>query len=126
MSIKYNFEVVDSILRVKAIGKDDSLDEVLNYGKSIIDAVNKYGVHYVLSDETELEYTISTFETFQSAKYISEQAPKLGKIAIVISPKNAKDASFFENVGVNRGLNIRFFLSNRDAEVWLLDNSNEK
>ncbi len=120
MSIDYDIIITDSMLRVKAVGIDDDLDEVVRYGNAVIDAVNESKVKFVLCDETELVYSLSIFETFQSAKFISENAPKVEKVAIVISPKNTNDATLWENVAVNRGLKVQFFLSVNEAEKFLL------
>jgi len=120
MAIRYEIKTENGLLSVKVTGKDDNLEQVLNYGMAIIEAALSNSCSKVLCDETELVYTLGTFDTFQAANFISEHAPDVAKVAIVCSPENIIDADFWETVAVNRGLHVRVFKTTSDAEHWLM------
>jgi hypothetical protein len=119
MSIKYAIEFRDNILRVKATGKDDNLEDVKKYGIAVLEAALSSSCSKVLCDETELEYSLGISDNFESAKFISEQAPKIGKLAIFCKIEQMEDASFWETVAVNRGLQVKVCKSPEEAEEWL-------
>jgi hypothetical protein len=119
MAIAYSFEVENDLLKATASGKDETLEEVMDYGMAIIHAAIVNKCQKVLCDETGLEYSLGTFESFESAKFISENAPDVAKVAIVCNPRFIGDAAFWETVAVNRGLQVKFFKNLRDAEEWL-------
>ena len=118
MGIAYNFVVENELLRVKASGKDGNLDEVKAYGMSIKAALD-HGSEKVLCDESGLEYTLGTIDTFESACYISEYAPKIARIAIVCRSEDYDAAVFWQTVAVNRGLLVKVFNRVDIAEEWL-------
>ena len=120
MAINYDFNIDNKVLRVKATGKDDNLDQVIEYGMAIIKAALSDGCMKILCDETELVYALGTFDTFEAARFISEHAPDVAKVAIVCSPENIIDADFWETVAVNRGLYVKVFKNMADAENWLM------
>jgi hypothetical protein len=107
------------LLRVKAAGRDESFEEVKDYGLAIIEAAVAHGSIRILCDESELDYALGTIDTYESAKFIADLAPKVARVAIVCQPQHAFDASFWETVAVNRGLCVRFFLDLGRAEAWL-------
>lgn len=119
MAISYTMQAEGNLLKVTASGKDDSVEEVNQYGMAIIEKALACGTTHVLCDETKLEYALSTFSTFESAKFIAEVAPKVGRVAIVTSAKNAKDGQFWEDVAVNRGLQVRVMTDRKRAEAWI-------
>jgi hypothetical protein len=120
MAISYSFEVQDQLLRVKAKGKDDNLEQVEEYGMAVIAAALSSGCIRILCDESELEYTLGTIDNYESAKFISENSPHVVRVALVCKPEQYEDASFWETVAVNRGLVVRFFKSISEAEDWLV------
>lgn len=122
MAIKFKIIDTQNILRVKASGIDDNLEQVIEYGMKVIEVAKKYNVTKVLCDEQDLIYNLSTLDNFESAKFIAEQVPKIGKIAIVFNPKNFKDAEFWETVAVNRFLTVKFCKKIEEAEKWLSAN----
>jgi hypothetical protein len=121
MSIAYTFVVRNKTLHVKAAGKDDSLEEVRKYSLAILEAARTAGCTSVLSDETDLVYTLGVMDTFESAKFISEIAPMMCKAAVVCHPAQIDDAAFWETVAVNRGVLVRVFKTAREAEQWLAE-----
>jgi hypothetical protein len=121
MAIEYSIGNTAGFLKVTAKGKDENLQEVMDYGHAIVDAAVHHGVAKVLCDETELEYALGTMDIFESARYISEIAPKIARIAIACKPEQTYDAGFWETVAVNRGLRVKMFKTVADAEKWLQD-----
>jgi hypothetical protein len=109
----------NALLRVKAVGRDDCLKDVTDYGLAIIEAAVAHACARILCDESELEYALGTLDTYASAKFIAEYAPKVARVAIVCGPQQVADADFWEAVAVNRGLCVRFFLDLGKAETWL-------
>ncbi len=119
MDIQYEFLITDNLLRVKASGRAESLEEVHRFGMAIVDAVRAHGSARVLCDETELEYALNTFDIFASAEFIAEHASKVTRVAIVCQPRQIEDGKFWETVARNRGLGVRFFKNIAGAEAWL-------
>lgn len=119
MAIQFKFECSNSVLRVKASGNDDNLKQVEDYGIAIIKAALSCSCTKILCDETELEYSLDTFDSFESAKFIAEHAPKVSKTAIVCKPSSFLDAAFWETVAVNRGLHVKICKTLNEAEEWL-------
>jgi hypothetical protein len=119
MAIDYSFHVDDDLLRVKASGRDESLEEVMAYGMAIIEAAKESGCTRVLCDELELDYALGTFDTFEAAKFIADQVPGVAKVAIVCKPEYADDADFWETVATNRGMLVRMFHDLEEAEAWI-------
>ncbi len=123
MGIEFNIKSNGDLLHVVARGNDDNLQDVQNYQMAIIQHGLKNNTRYVLCDERDLEYRLNTFDIYESAKYVSEYAPKFVRIALVFNKKYAKDISFFEDVVVNRGLMMRVFDDIDKAKKWLLPNA---
>lgn len=119
MAIQYSLKADGNLLIVKASGFDESLEEVEQYGLAIVEACKEGRYSRVLCDETDLEYRLGTFDTFQSAEFMASQAPKIGKAAIVCNEKFYPDARFWETVAVNRGLRVRVFKNIEAARQWL-------
>lgn len=120
MAIVYDFKTDNGVLRARATGKDDNLEQVISYGMAIIKATQPTGCGKILCDETALIYAPGTIDTFESARFISKHAPDVAKVAIVCRPENINDADFWETVAVNRGLYVEFFKNMADAEKWLM------
>ncbi|NJN64359.1 MAG: hypothetical protein HC882_05375 [Acidobacteria bacterium] len=119
MSIDYVLSVNADLLRVKARGRDDDVREVIAYGLAVADAAAKAECSRVLCDETELEYALTTIDTFETARILADRAPRLAKVAIACRPSQIDDARFWETVAVNRGLRVRVFASLAEAEAWI-------
>jgi hypothetical protein len=121
MSINYTFEHNNDLLTLKATGKDINTEQIIEYGMAILGIALANRCYKILLDETDLQYSLGTFETFKSATYISENIPHNVRIAIVCRPENYDSANFRETVAVNRGLTIKVFTMYKNAENWLLD-----
>lgn len=119
MAISFHFQYIDDTLLVIAKGKDESAEEVINYGLAIKDEALRLGTNKILCDERELVYALGTFNTYESAEFIATHVPKIARIAIVCSPSNMSEAQFYETVVVNRGLELRVFTQIDKAQGWL-------
>jgi hypothetical protein len=122
MAIEYQFaEDGFETLCVAAWGRDDSMQEVVGYGRAVIGEAIARGCRRVLCDERGLEYAIGTIDIFEAAQTIADHAPKVARVAIVCAPACAEDADFWETVAVNRSLCVRVFLDPAEARSWLME-----
>ena len=119
MAIHYTMTRQDDILMVHTSGFDESLREVEDYGSALIEACVAGSYVGLLCDERDLEYRLGTFDTYESAKFISEHAPRMARIALIPNEKYIVDAQFWETVAVNRGLAVRIFKDPIAARQWL-------
>lgn len=121
MSIQYALSGEGDTLRVVASGFDDSREDVEAYGFAIIRACMEQGYRRVLCNESDLEYRLSTLDTYRAAVTMAEHAPDVARVAIVPNPRFIADARFWEDVATTRGLTVRVFRTLTDAEQWLDD-----
>lgn len=120
MAICFGVNYENGVLFITASGRDDNVQQVIDYGSSVIELAVRYGSKYILCDERDLEYTLDTFDNFESARKIAELAPKVVRIAIVCGAKFLDDGKFWETVAVNRALQVRFDTEMERARAWLL------
>ena len=119
MAISFQMRVEGDLLLVEASGWDESLEEVLGYGKAVVDAAVRGGCRRILCNEAALEYRLNTLDTFKAAAFIADYAPHVAQAALVCSPGCAADALFWETVASNRGLRVRAFRNVDAAWSWL-------
>jgi len=96
------------------------LQQVLDYGGSVVDLAIERGVTHVLCDERNLEYALGTIDTYHAAEMIAARAAGLARVAIVCRPEFLKDGKFWETVAVNRALQVRVDTDLTRAREWLL------
>jgi|GEM_PF-5097414 hypothetical protein len=58
MAITYEIYPKKDLLFVVAKGQDDSINDVINYTDSVIQAALKYNLRSILCDETQLIYKL--------------------------------------------------------------------
>ena len=121
MSIQYTFKSEKDVLVVETSGFDENVEEVMLYGKSVVEECRKGHFKRLLCNELQLEYRLGTLDTFENAKYISQFAAEIGRAAIVCNEKFFVDARFWETVAVNRGLEVRVFKDMETARQWLAE-----
>lgn len=119
MAITYTIVPEGRLLKVHASGEDDSLEEVLAYGKAIIEAALENRSGMILCDERELKYRLTVFDTFDLAEQAVAYVSSLVKIALVCNPENMSDGKFFETVTQNRGLMVKVTTDMEEAVAWL-------
>lgn len=119
MAIKFDIKIFEDVIFSKSEGKDDNLEEVINFGEEIAKTAIKEKINKILSDERKLEYNLSISETFQLAKTHADKYSVIVYLAIVTSNNNLEVANFFEIVSNNRGLVVKIFTKLNDAIQWL-------
>ena len=122
MAITYQAEMrEDGLLVITAAGRDENLQQVLDYGYSVIELAIEKKAKLILCDERNLEYALGTVDTFQAAQQIAERATKVARVAIVCGPNFLEDGKFWETVAVNRYLVVRVDTDFEKAKEWLLN-----
>ncbi len=119
MTIKYQSEFREKLLIVTASGRDDTLEQVIEYGCSVIALAVESGATRLLCDERGLEYTLDTVDTYKLAKTMAERAPKIIRVAIVCRPEFLVEGKFWETVAANRALLVRVDTDFDRALRWL-------
>ena len=120
MSINYNIKDEDRFLRIISSGSCEDLSQLKEYVLAIHNAVMASKNTRVLVDETQLEYKLSTTDSFYSGRFVSNLNPKPKKIAVVCKLDGWDDAKFWETVAFNRGVMVQVFKDNDSAENWIL------
>ena len=119
MSIQYTKKMENDTLLVTASGRDDSLEDVKQYGQAVVTAAIQNNCLKILCDETNLVYALGVFEAYVDAEYIAKIAPRIHRVAIICNPNQIGDAKSWETFAVNRGLRIKVFVDPVDAKIWL-------
>ncbi len=122
MAIDYKIRYRDGILKVTTKGADENLEEVLQYTNAIIEAAFKHQSRLILCDERELEYKLTTLDTYKLAEFASTYSNHIAKIVIVCNPRCLPEGKFYETVTTNRGLKVRVTTDIEEAEKWLNEN----
>jgi len=60
-------------------------------------------------DETQLEYTLPTIDSFNSGCLIAHIEPKPKKLAVLCELDGWNDAKFVETIAVNRDVSLQGF-----------------
>ncbi len=111
--------VEGATLYVEASGFDETLEEAQAYAGAVIQRALAGGCTRVLCDERKLQYRLSTFDTYELAARTAQAVPSLARVALVCAPECFADATFYENVAVNRGLSVCAFKDLDRARAWL-------
>lgn len=119
MAIEYNIQVQGLVLIVIAKGTDETFEQAATYSAAVIEAAISSRCKKILCDERQLDYHLSTFETFNLAEYAAQYAKHVVKIAIVCNSKHLNDGKFYETVSRNRGMIIRVTSDFEEAKLWL-------
>lgn len=119
MAIKYKFEYEQDVLKVITEGKDENLDEVMDYAHAVLKEALIANKKKIFCDERHLEYTLSTIDTYELATKASDFAPKLKKIAIVCMSDYLEKGKFYETVASNRGLTVMVPSDYNNAVEWI-------
>ena len=119
MAIEFDHRIDKELLRVKATGHDENLEQVQEYGLAVMRAALENNCTKIICDESDLEYSLGTFDIFELVKSLSEVVPKVVKVALIYKPTQFDDVKFWENVAVNRGVQVRIFKDQASAEKWI-------
>lgn len=115
MAIRFEVRLCDDLLFARVSGRDESLEEVQEYGETIIRLARAHGCTRVLTDERAPECELDTVDTYELAEHYSGVAPRLMKTGVVCDPRQVNDAKFWETVTTNRGLLFRVFTTLDEA-----------
>lgn len=121
MAIEFEYSIDGETLRAKASGFDENLLDTLKYSLGIVRLCIQHKCNHILLDEQDIEYKLSTGDTFKLVQTVVSAVPALAWVAIVTSESNLEDAAFFETTAVNRGLHVSFFTEMAEAEAWLAE-----
>ena len=119
MAIHFISNIVDDILEITTWGFDENIEEVKNYGFSILEEAMRAEKSKILVDERELEYQMGMTETFELAKLAGSVTPTNVKVAIVSQPKFKDSIEFYEQIASLRGFKIKSFFEKENAISWL-------
>lgn len=119
MSIQFKHEVQDKLLLITTEGKDDSLKEVENYARSILELAVKHNCSQVLCDERNLLYSISMGETLKYAESLAADITQVNAIAVVCDKRYLNEGEVFELAARGRGLSVLATSDYQEAISWL-------
>ncbi len=121
--IRYNPETDIIEITVKGLANQEELKEVFSQGIQLAKEKNCFRF---LNDFREANIQMSTMDLYKLPEILSEISTPLGipasklRRALVISPSYTRDATFAEDVAVNRGQHAKFFHNVEEAKEWLL------
>ncbi len=121
MAISYSILVEGDLLYVEAAGQVENLAEIQGYSLAVIEAARKGGCKFILCDERKLFGSLHTLDAYEAAKFIADQAPNVGRAAVVCGEAALGDRKFWETVAVNRGVSLRAFSDMEVAHAWLYE-----
>ena len=94
MPIEYQIRDEGALLKVKAVGTCDTLDELKEYALAMHEAALLAGLTRVLVDERELCYHLTAVDSFKSGKFVAEMPPLGSKIAVACNSEGKAGAKF--------------------------------
>ncbi len=121
MSYELTYKKEKDILLVKVCGMR-SFKAIIEIVKDIQQICIKQKTCKVLIDVREMEGHLKTMEAYELPALVFPKFRDLNifeKSAIVDREESRPYYSFFENVSVNRGFNLRVFTNIEDATEWL-------
>ena len=121
MEINFVIKDEDKYLKIISTGFCNNLFQLKEYVLALQEAAVSSGQTRLLVDETHLEYTLSTLDTYNSGCFLAQLSPNPKKFAILCKTSGWNDAKFWETVAVNRGVNVRVFDDRVSAENWLFN-----
>jgi len=115
MEINFVINDKDKYLKIISTGSCENLVQLKEYVLALQEATVSSGHTRLLVDETHLEYTLSTLDTYNSGCFLAQLSPKPQKIAILCKTSGWNDAKFWETVAFNRGVYVKIFKDHRSA-----------
>ena len=98
-----------------------TISELENSKIDANEILSRNGWHRVLVDVTTARAYPATVDYFDFASGLTQDAPGNIRLALVVKEERKEIGRFFENVAVNRGLDVRCFTDREDGLNWLLD-----
>jgi hypothetical protein len=119
----YNLTIVDGQGHISFVAKGNRTREVVtSLAKEILDTCVHRGINTALIDVRNLKGRLKIFD---SLGIIKDEFPRLNwlgifkKAAIVDRQENGSRLHFFESVARSRGYNLRTFVDQAQAVLWL-------
>jgi hypothetical protein len=122
-TIHYNPEAHIIEVKVKGVVNQEKFKEIFSQG---VQLAKEKKCFLFLNDFREATIEMSTMDIFNLPEVLSSISTPLGiqadrfRRALVIAPEYTRDASFAEDVTVNRGQHAKFFHDLEEAKKWLL------
>ncbi len=123
-TIQYNPEMHIIEIKVKGLVNRDELRNIYFQG---VQLAKEKECSRFLNDFRDTNIQMSTMDLYELPVILSEICDSLGMQAdrlwraLVIGPEYTRDATFAEDVTVNRGQHARFFHNIEEAREWLLN-----
>jgi hypothetical protein len=108
----------DDIIRVVVTGVF-SLDLARAVVGSAIRACEEHRLVRALADIRSMQGDMATLDRYEAGTYGAKMIPRTIAVAMLARPDQISPDSFFENVLVNRGVNLRVFSDQEEALEWL-------
>ncbi len=103
-----------------------SLDDMTAAWRAVRDELAAKGLNRVLVDVTALRTSPTTAELFDLAKLFWRDFPPGGRIALVVRWDQSRPAKLLEMLVRNFGLYLTAFVSEEQAEVWVLEGTQDE
>mgnify|MGYP001563976617 CR=1 FL=1 len=129
MAIQFKVLPQEEYLYIKSEGIDESLAEHKKYNLEMYQSIKQYPLDRILVDEQDVTYSNTLMDMYDLAHFYDQEMPveaRLLRLALVVSEKYEKLASFWEVVCQNLGYQFKVFFSIENAKSWLLDKKTEK
>ncbi len=117
--LKFEIESDGSLLKVKASGKGDNPEEVLDYAKAVIVEAAKNNSRKILCDERDLTHDLDVLDAVFLAEKIKEAAPGVAHVALLYNENDLDNGEFYETAAINRGLRMFITADAEKALKWL-------
>lgn len=117
--LKHEIKSDGKLLKVRAFGKGDKVEEILDYAKAVILEALKNQSTKILCDERELSHDLDVLDTVFLAEKIKEAAPGVARVAILYDEKDLESGDFYETAAINRGLRMFITSDSEKAKKWL-------
>ncbi len=122
-TIHYKPEAHIIEVKVEGVVNRDKFREIFSQGVKL---AKEKKCFLFLNDFREATIEMSTMDLFNLPEVLSRISASLGiqanslRRALVVAPESTRDASFAEDVTVNRGQHAKFFHDVEVAKKWLL------
>ena len=127
MTISIEFNEVKNVIIGRITGVMNK-QQLRQYTLEMNQFIHQKETRLILSDYREARFPLSMIDVFNLPDSHNLLLKTLGsnvhsyKRALVFDKKDFEMATFFENVAVNRGHNVKVFLDEADALAWLASN----
>lgn len=119
MALDFSIDIDGDLLTVITSGFDESVDEAVAYGQSVISSCVENRCRKILVNESDMTSVLDKVSQYEMVQQLVSLVPFDLSIAFVVDEDNFEDTSFGVLVAENRGMNIKAFLHEGEARKWL-------